>query len=66
MRILTPDGDEAPTGQEGEIALKAPWMLAEYYRDAELTEASFSDGFFRTGDLGRLDGDLLLLTGRLK
>ena len=64
--ILTPDGDEAPLGDEGEIALKAPWMLAEYYRNPELTEASFSDGFFRTGDLGRLDGDLLFLTGRLK
>ncbi len=50
----------------GEIVLKAPWMFSEYYENAELTEESYINGYFRTGDQGYIDGKYLFLTGRIK
>jgi long-chain acyl-CoA synthetase len=53
---------------EGEILIKSPGQCSGYFKDPELTKASFTDdGFFRTGDLGeqRPDG-MLRITGRAK
>jgi long-chain acyl-CoA synthetase len=53
---------------EGEVLIKSIGQFSGYYRDPELTAASFTeDGWFRTGDLGeqRPDG-LLRITGRAK
>jgi long-subunit acyl-CoA synthetase (AMP-forming) len=53
---------------EGEVLIKSPGQFSGYYKQPELTAASFTDdGFFRTGDLGerRPDG-MLKLTGRAK
>jgi long-subunit acyl-CoA synthetase (AMP-forming) len=53
---------------EGEILIKSPGQFSGYYKQPELTAASFTeDGFFHTGDLGerRADG-LLKITGRAK
>jgi long-subunit acyl-CoA synthetase (AMP-forming) len=52
----------------GEILIKSPGQFRGYYKQPELTAASFTeDGFFRTGDLGerRPDG-MLRITGRAK
>jgi long-subunit acyl-CoA synthetase (AMP-forming) len=53
---------------EGEILIKSPGQFSGYFRQPELTAASFTDdGFFRTGDLGELRPDgMLRLTGRAK
>ena len=61
-------GVEVKLSPEGEILIKSPGQFSGYYKQPELTAASFTeDGFFRTGDLGerRPDG-LLKLTGRAK
>jgi long-subunit acyl-CoA synthetase (AMP-forming) len=61
-------GVECRISPEGEILIKSPGQFSGYYRDPELTAASFTaDGYFRTGDLGerRPDG-LLRITGRAK
>lgn len=52
----------------GEIQVKSPGVLKEYYNDPESTRQSFtSDGWFRTGDLGYIDpGGFLHLKGRIK
>jgi len=54
-------------GEEGELEATAPSMFLGYAGDRRATAAALVDGFFRTGDLGRVDGDgRVLLTGRLK
>jgi long-subunit acyl-CoA synthetase (AMP-forming) len=61
-------GVEVRLSPDGEILIKSPGQFSGYYKQPELTAASFTeDGFFRTGDLGecRPDG-LLKITGRAK
>ncbi len=61
-------GVEVKLSPEGEILIKSPGQFSGYYKQPELTAASFTeDGFFRTGDLGerRPDG-MLRITGRAK
>ena len=61
-------GVEVRLSPEGEVLIRSPGQFAGYYKQPELTAASFTDdGFFRTGDLGerRPDG-MLRLTGRAK
>jgi cyclohexanecarboxylate-CoA ligase len=63
--IVAPDGSALNAGEEGEIWGRAPEMFAGY-TDPSI-DALTPDGWFRTGDLGVVDPDgLLLVTGRLK
>ena len=61
-------GVEVKLGPDGEVLIKSPGQFSGYYKQPELTAASFTeDGFFRTGDLGeRRPNGLLHLTGRAK
>jgi len=67
-RIVDPDtGADVPSGTVGEIVLRGPGITHGYWHKPEETEAAFRDGWFRTGDLGRVDGDgYFYLTDRLK
>ena len=50
-----------------EILIKGPTVASGYYHnDAANAEAFTEDGFFRTGDAGRLEGDTLYFTERIK
>lgn len=52
---------------EGEILLKGPTITPGYYRRPDLNAEAFTaDGYFRTGDIGRIEGDELYITERLK
>lgn len=50
----------------GEIRTRGPQMLVGYRHPEDAADAFDDDGFFRTGDLGRWDGDCLVVTGRAK
>jgi aryl carrier-like protein len=53
--------------EEGEIVIRGPNVTAGYAGNAEANIQSFCEGWFRTGDRGRLDTDgYLFITGRLK
>jgi acyl-CoA synthetase (AMP-forming)/AMP-acid ligase II len=61
------DGMRAGPGQEGEIRLKGPQVIGGYLDAALDADAFDADGYFRSGDLGVVDGDgYVTITGRLK
>ena len=52
---------------EGEIQWKSPAVFAGYYKDNKRTSEAFTkDGYFKTGDKGKIEDGLLSITGRLK
>ncbi|MBO1077890.1 AMP-binding protein [Roseomonas haemaphysalidis] len=59
MRIVAMDdpGRALPPGEAGEIAIRGPNVFAGYWNKPADTAAAFRDGWFLTGDLGRLDAD---------
>jgi acyl-CoA synthetase (AMP-forming)/AMP-acid ligase II len=60
------DNNSAPAG-EGEILARAPQMLIGYLHPEDEMETFDSEGYFRTGDLGRwVDDSYLVVTGRAK
>ncbi len=67
IRVLRPDGSAAAPGDEGELCMRGP-QLCRGYLDARLDAAAFdAEGFFHTGDLGRIDaGGYVVITGRTK
>jgi fatty-acyl-CoA synthase len=50
----------------GELEIRGPSVTPGYYRRPDLTEKCWTDGWFRTGDLGYLVDGELVLCGRLK
>jgi long-chain acyl-CoA synthetase len=68
VRIAGEDGKEVALGAEGEVQVKGRMVFKGYLKNASATEAAFTaDGYFRTGDLGKVDADgYLYITGRLK
>ncbi len=67
IKIVDSNNRSLPFGEDGEIAVKGPQLFVGY-RDPSLNENSFDDqGWFYTGDLGRLSPDgYLQITGRKK
>ncbi len=61
-------GRTLPANADGEVRMRGPNIFGGYYHLPEETAAAFDErGFFRTGDIGRLDDDgHLHITGRLK
>ena len=58
---------EVRIADDGEIRARGPQMLAGYVHVEDEAAAFDADGFYRTGDQGRLvDGDHLVVTGRIK
>ncbi|MDA1100627.1 MAG: AMP-binding protein [Proteobacteria bacterium] len=59
VRVRDPDsGELLGPGEAGELEMKGPSLMKEYYLNPEATAANMTDdGFLRTGDLGQLTGD---------
>jgi acyl-CoA synthetase (AMP-forming)/AMP-acid ligase II len=67
MRFVDEDGADVPAGESGEIATRGPDRFIGYTDPALNAKAMLPGGWFRTGDVGRLDADgYLLITDRKK
>ncbi len=55
----------AGEGRPGEIQVRGPGVFREYWRRPDVTEASFVDGWFRTGDMAVLEDGYYRILGRL-
>ena len=68
LRIHDDQGQALPTGEIGGIEVRGPNVFAGYWRMPEKTKEEFTaDGWFKTGDVGRLDADgYVTIVGRSK
>lgn len=67
VAIMDDIGTLLPQGASGEVVIQGPNVIDGYEGNAEANATSFTQGWFRTGDLGALDGDgYLSLLSRLK
>ncbi len=57
MRVVNSEGAELPVGEIGEIVIRGHNVMKGYWGQPEATAAVITDGWFRTGDLGRVDED---------
>jgi long-chain acyl-CoA synthetase len=58
MRVVDTSGEEVPQGEVGEIAIRGHNIMKGYWNKPEATaEVLSADGWFRTGDIGRMDED---------
>jgi long-chain acyl-CoA synthetase len=55
LRIESPDGRVLPAGEDGEVCVCSPGVMAGYWRDPEATASVVRDGWLHTGDIGHLD-----------
>ncbi len=67
IKIFDENDKELPTGQIGEIVIKGEGVFDGYYKDPQSTNQAIRNGWFHTGDLGRLDKEgYLYIVGRIK
>ncbi|HET9276214.1 MAG TPA: acyl-CoA synthetase [Gemmatimonadales bacterium] len=64
VRLVDESGGEVPAGMPGEIEVRGPAVFLEYWSQPEATRAAFHDGWFRTGDLARVEGGRYRILGR--
>jgi acyl-CoA synthetase (AMP-forming)/AMP-acid ligase II len=67
VKIIDSAGDPLPTGEAGEVCLRTPAVMLEYWGLPEATAATLVDGWLHTGDAGYLDdGGFLFIRDRIK
>jgi long-chain acyl-CoA synthetase len=57
VRLVDEAGNEVSRGEAGEICIRSKMVMTGYWNAPELTAETLRDGWLRTGDIGRLDGD---------
>ena len=67
LKIVDEHQDEVPVGEVGEVAVRGPNVFRGYHNRPDETEQAFRDGWFHTGDLGRVDDEgFMFLVDRKK
>ncbi len=57
MKVVDDQGNEVPTGQQGEILIAGPQIMKGYWNKPEETAKAIKDGWLYTGDVGYKDED---------
>ncbi|CAN0587796.1 unnamed protein product, partial [Ectocarpus sp. 12 AP-2014] len=57
VEVRDEDGQALPTGETGELWLRTPTMIIEYWNRPEANASDFADGWYKTGDVGYQDKD---------
>lgn len=55
LKIMDDDGNEVPTGEAGEVCVRGPNVTPGYLNRPDENERAFKNGWFHTGDIGRVD-----------
>lgn len=67
VKVVDPAGTELPTGSVGELWVRGPQVVKGYWNKPEATAESFTDGWFHTGDVGRIDEEgFIYILDRIK
>lgn len=67
VKILLPDGSEAPPDTLGEIVVRSDMLMSGYFNNPAATAAVLKDGWMHTGDAGTIDEDgFLYVADRIK
>jgi acyl-CoA synthetase (AMP-forming)/AMP-acid ligase II len=56
-QVVDEDRNPVPQGQPGELMVKGPGVMKEYYKNPEATAKTLSNGWLLTGDMARVDED---------
>lgn len=66
-RLVDENDNDVEAGQPGEALLKGPMVTKGYHNNPEANKSSFTtDGWFRTGDILKMEGDVLYMVDRKK
>ncbi len=67
IRVVDDSGNDLPVGKEGEIVVQTPYLFMGYLKNPTATAEVFKEGWYYTGDIGRLDEEhYLYIMGRSK
>ncbi len=67
LSVRDEDGNELPQGEAGELWIKSPTVISEYWNRPDANAKDFKDGWFNSGDIGYLDDNgYLYLSDRAK
>jgi long-chain acyl-CoA synthetase len=57
MKVVDDNGNDVPQGESGEILIRGHNVMKGYWRRPEATAEAIRDGWFHSGDIGRVDED---------
>ncbi|WP_334478396.1 AMP-binding protein [Bradyrhizobium algeriense] len=57
VRLIDDEGSEVPLGDAGEICIRSPYVMEEYWKLSDLTHETLKHGWLHTGDIGRRDDE---------
>ena len=55
--VVDDNGQQVPPGEQGEIWIAGPMTIPSYWNNADATAASFTGGYWRSGDIGVMDAE---------
>jgi O-succinylbenzoic acid--CoA ligase len=55
VRVMDDEGHELPAGETGELWIGGPMVVPGYWNNPEATSASFTAGYWHSGDMGSMD-----------